>query len=206
MIFRVWRNAYLFIPLGRGGRGDSSGRCFVEDGGLWWPEWSSEASGHVAGDGIFLPKTLPEMMAEFLGIWVAYGGDAWLEFGYWSSWPEKNKNDRGASVLERERQNKTKKKMLGSLSVFCVLKIIFSRKSLLFSAENYCVLPLFFSPVFFTSISLCSALFPRKKISVLLLFLRPIPSVLCSQSRLLFIAEEPQSLAAIMFKISIKNN
>ena len=30
----------------------------------------------------FLPKTLPEMMAEFLGIWVAYGGDAWLEFGY----------------------------------------------------------------------------------------------------------------------------
>ena len=34
--------AYLLIPLCRGGRGGSSGRGGVVNGGLWWPEWTSE--------------------------------------------------------------------------------------------------------------------------------------------------------------------
>lgn len=36
--FRVWRMEHLFIPLGRGDRGDSYGACFVGSGGLWWSE------------------------------------------------------------------------------------------------------------------------------------------------------------------------
>ena len=33
---------HLLTPFGRGGRGGSSGRGGVENGGLWWPEKTSE--------------------------------------------------------------------------------------------------------------------------------------------------------------------
>ena len=49
----MWRTAYPLIPLGKGDRGDSSGRGGVRNGGLWWPEWTSEGDGlllAVAGD------------------------------------------------------------------------------------------------------------------------------------------------------------
>jgi hypothetical protein len=43
--FRVQRNMYLLVPLGRGGRGGCSSSGGVGNGGLWWPEWSSEGDG-----------------------------------------------------------------------------------------------------------------------------------------------------------------
>ena len=36
------------VPLGRGDRGDSSGRGGVENGGLWWPVLMLEAVGKLA--------------------------------------------------------------------------------------------------------------------------------------------------------------
>ena len=42
--FRVQREAYLLVSLGRGGRGDDSCGGGVVNGGLWWPEEASEVA------------------------------------------------------------------------------------------------------------------------------------------------------------------
>ena len=77
----VWWTSYLLIPLGRGGRGGSSSHCGVENGGLWWPEWASEArrcyfavpvmaSATVAWRMIEMPELRGLFLVVMRWIWV----------------------------------------------------------------------------------------------------------------------------------------
>ena len=75
---------YLLTPLGRGGRGGSSGRGFVGNGGLWWPEGASEA-GRPALLLCLLPLLAsPEIVVLSLGLgwrrWWRWRGARWSEF------------------------------------------------------------------------------------------------------------------------------
>ena len=70
----MWRTAYPLIPLGKGDQGDSSGRGGVENGGLWWPEWTSEGDGlllAVAGDSAVVS------LEELVGLLELRGSFRW---------------------------------------------------------------------------------------------------------------------------------
>ena len=45
IVFQVWRNVYLLVPLGKGGRGDDPCRGGVVNGGLWLLEEVSKGAG-----------------------------------------------------------------------------------------------------------------------------------------------------------------
>ena len=82
VIFRVCQKEKWLIPLCRGLQGGSSGRCLVRNGGLWWLEMASERSRSRCRRWNCSAKTLPEIMAEFLGrwwrVWWRWGGVKWL--------------------------------------------------------------------------------------------------------------------------------
>ena len=62
----MWRKAYLLVLLGRGARGDDSGRGGVVNGGLWWPEGASKVAGVYVAATITWPVASPESEAELL--------------------------------------------------------------------------------------------------------------------------------------------
>ena len=88
----MWRMAYLLIPLGRGGRGGSSCRGGVRNGGLRWPEWTSKSdlSALLKRLELLLPSPKPR-----LGCWNgegASGDDGEVQGG--QSWRPELLNER----------------------------------------------------------------------------------------------------------------
>ena len=82
-IFSRVMNAYLLVPLGRGGRGGYPSGNGVKNCGLWWPEEASE------GIGPKLPLLLPPRWRLCLGCWYGEettsgdeGGVGWLTGHY----------------------------------------------------------------------------------------------------------------------------
>ena len=92
---------YRLIPLGRGGRGGSSGRGGVKNSGLWWSEWASERGR------LCLPSSILSLFLHRrrgLSCWSLKeadcgdeGGYGWLNGGCW-----RRERDVGSSV-SRER-------------------------------------------------------------------------------------------------------
>ena len=62
---------YLLVPLGRGGRGDDSGRGGVVNGGLWWLEGASKVVGDCVTVAATVSVASPESMDGTLVWWVS---------------------------------------------------------------------------------------------------------------------------------------
>ena len=67
--------AYLLIPLGRGGGGGSSYHGGVRNGGLRWPEWTSESDRSVSLQRLQLLLPLPKTTAELWHRGGTFGDD-----------------------------------------------------------------------------------------------------------------------------------
>ena len=64
--------AYLLIPSCRGRRGGSSGHGGVGNGGLWWPEWTSEGDGVALlsrAAALFPLLASPETKSRTTSVW-----------------------------------------------------------------------------------------------------------------------------------------
>ena len=103
----------MSIPLGRGSRGDSSGRCCIGNGGLVWPETVSEGNGLCGCDGAVLCRLRlscccsSEKMTESRWLrgrwWRRSYGMRWPRLVAGTVGPRVRKKTRVSVFLEREQ-------------------------------------------------------------------------------------------------------
>ena len=103
---------YLLIPLGIGGRGGSSGQGGVVNGGLWWPEWTSEGArvallSTVTVDAAAAPRR------RWLSFWSwgeTAGCDEVAGVDGWGVEPSDERERPACWCQERERRKKTRER------------------------------------------------------------------------------------------------
>ena len=143
--------AYLLIPLCRGDQGGSSGRDDVGNGGLWWPEWTSERARVTSLSWLLLllpsAETTAGLLARRGSFWQRRGGARWSETVD-GALTERERERQWSGFLERETETERERERVAprgmeklfftQIFLHC---LFFSVFFLLFSS---------FSPQFFT--------------------------------------------------------